>query len=192
MNVYDFDGTIYNGDSTVDFWLYCLRKRPAACLKSMPAQLAGAVLYGLRRIPKEGWKERFFTFLKYTEADEGLIGQFWEEHSGKIKKWYLEQKTDSDLIISASPEFLLQPVCRKMGVSLIATQVDPATGRFRGKNCSGDEKVRRFRRQYPEGRIEQFYTDSRKDLPLAAIAERAYLVHGDTIQEMPKDAEGKR
>lgn len=27
MNVYDFDGTVYRGDSTVDFWLFCLRKK---------------------------------------------------------------------------------------------------------------------------------------------------------------------
>ena len=25
MNVYDFDQTIYHGDSTVDFYLYCVR-----------------------------------------------------------------------------------------------------------------------------------------------------------------------
>lgn len=28
MNVYDFDKTIYNGDSTIDFYLYSLRKKP--------------------------------------------------------------------------------------------------------------------------------------------------------------------
>lgn len=26
MNVYDFDETIYDGDSTVDFYKYCLRR----------------------------------------------------------------------------------------------------------------------------------------------------------------------
>lgn len=26
MNVYDFDGTVYAGDSTVDFYFFCLRK----------------------------------------------------------------------------------------------------------------------------------------------------------------------
>ena len=29
MNVYDFDDTIYAGDSTVDFFFYCLKKKPA-------------------------------------------------------------------------------------------------------------------------------------------------------------------
>lgn len=26
MNVYDFDKTIYDGDSTIDFYLYCVKK----------------------------------------------------------------------------------------------------------------------------------------------------------------------
>ena len=25
--VYDFDGTIYNGDSSIDFFFFCLRKK---------------------------------------------------------------------------------------------------------------------------------------------------------------------
>lgn len=26
VNVYDFDGTIYDGDSTIDFYKFCLKK----------------------------------------------------------------------------------------------------------------------------------------------------------------------
>ena len=29
IDVYDFDGTIYDGDSTVDFTRFCLRRHPA-------------------------------------------------------------------------------------------------------------------------------------------------------------------
>ena len=28
IDVYDFDGTIYDGDSTVDFTRFCLRRHP--------------------------------------------------------------------------------------------------------------------------------------------------------------------
>ena len=95
MNVYDFDGTIYDGDSTVDFWLFCIRAKPSVFLKCLPKLLSGAILYGLKRIPKEGWKERFFSFLVYMPADEAQVSRFWEGHTGKIKKWYLEQKAGS-------------------------------------------------------------------------------------------------
>ena len=35
MNIYDFDGTIYNGDSCKDIVLYGLRKYPSLTLKSL-------------------------------------------------------------------------------------------------------------------------------------------------------------
>ena len=190
MNVYDFDGTIYDGDSSVDFWLYCIREKPSVFLKCLPRLFCGAVLYGLKLSTKEKWKERFFSFLRYLPADEARINRFWEQHTGKIKKWYLERKQENDVIISASPVFLLGPVSRKLGVSLIATVVDPTSGRFSGLNCSGKEKVRRFREEYPDGMIEEFYTDSRKDLPLASVAGRAYFVRKNEIREMIP--EGKR
>ena len=31
MNVYDFDKTIYNGDSTLDFYFFCLKKIYYCC-----------------------------------------------------------------------------------------------------------------------------------------------------------------
>ena len=184
MNVYDFDGTIYDGDSSVDFWLYSIREKPSVFLKCLPELFCGALLYGLKRIPKERWKEHFFSFLRYLPADDARVTRFWEQHAGKIKKWYLDRKQENDVIISASPVFLLGPVSRELGVTLIATDVDPASGRFGGPNCSGSEKVRRFRREYPNASIDEFYTDSKKDLPMASIAGKAYFVRKNTIREM--------
>ena len=61
-------------------------------------------------------------------------------------------------------------------IRLIASQVDPHTGRVLGPNCSGQEKVRRFREQYPDAQIEEFYSDSHNDDPLAHLAAKAYFV----------------
>ncbi len=184
MNVYDFDGTIYNGDSSIDFWRFCVLDDPSVFRKCFPRLIKGALLYACGRITKESWKECFFSFLNHMPADTTLVSRFWEKRADRIKPWYLERKQGDDIIISASPEFLLGPVCGKLGVSLIASKIDPASGRFSGVNCSGEEKVRRFRREYPDGNIDEFYTDSKKDLPLAAIAGRAYLVRKNKIREM--------
>jgi len=59
MNVYDFDNTIFQGDSTLVFYCFCLKKHPSL-LGCLPNQVMGAILYFLDRINKTSFKERFF------------------------------------------------------------------------------------------------------------------------------------
>ncbi len=175
MNVYDFDGTIYNGDSTVDFFLYALKHNPFL-LRFFPKQLWGVVLYVLKRIDKTCLKEYFFSFLTAIKTEE-LVEKFWNQNQSKIYSWYLDQKKPDDVVISASPEFLLLPICKRLNiVCLIASRVNTETGKFIGKNCYGAEKVRRLKTEYNAPRIEEFYSDTHSDLPLAKIADRAYFV----------------
>jgi phosphoserine phosphatase len=123
VNVYDFDHTIYGGDSSVDFFLFALGKKPYLIFLT-PFQAVGILLYLLGFISKEKMKERFFVFLRFISAREMAV-RFWEKNRRKIRRWYLRQKRDDDVIISASPEFLLEPaVCGFLGVSLIASRVD--------------------------------------------------------------------
>ena len=163
MNVYDFDDTIFRGDSTRAFWAYCLKRAPGLA-RFLPRQCAAAVRYALGRTAKEAFKEAFFSFLQgVPDADA------WA------------QKQPDDLVVSASPEFLLAPACRRLGIRPpIASRVDARTGRYTGLNCKGAEKVSRFREQYPDAEIGQFYSDSRSDAPLAHLARRAFLVRGDS------------
>ena len=101
---------------------------------------------------------------------------FWNEYFCRMEPWYLEQMKSDDLIISASPEFLLRPAAEKLGVRLIATPMNPYTGKISGKNCHDLEKKRRFLEEYPEEAIENFYSDSRSDQPMAELAKSAWLV----------------
>jgi len=182
MNVYDFDGTIYNGDSTVDFFLFALKRKPSLLL-NVPRQAFGFVLYGLKRIKKTQLKEYFFSFLQKIDADE-LLEAFWAQHQHKVFPWYQAQQQTDDIIISASPDFLLSPICRKLGINhLIASRVDPKSGKFLGENCRGEEKVRRLAAEYNVIRIDKFYSDSRSDLPLAQLAEQPFFVKKGTISK---------
>lgn len=175
MNVYDFDGTIYPGDSTVDFWKYCVRRHPA-CLRALPGAILSACAYFLRLCGKERFKERFYRFLRDIPDVETEVETFWDEHIGLIYPWYFKHRKANDLVISASPEFLLAPACRRLDAELLASQVDQKTGALLGPNCRGEEKVRRFRRKFGDAPIEEFYSDSDSDAPLARLAERAYMV----------------
>ena len=80
------------------------------------------------------------------------------------------------LIISASPEFLLQPAAQRLGVRLIATPMNPYTGKILGKNCHDTEKTRRYRELYEMETVHSFYSDSLSDSPMAGMAEEAWIV----------------
>lgn len=174
MNVYDFDGTIYDGDSTVRFYLYVLRKKPAV-ICYIPRQLFAVLRYKLGKLSKTEMKQRFFCFVKGLPTEEMAVN-FWQENHKRIQKWYIDQRKADDVVISASPEFLLKPICAELGVRLLASQVDAHTGKFLSENCRGQEKVRRFRQVYPNAVVEQFYSDSESDRPMAELAEAAFLI----------------
>ena len=178
-NAYDFDKTIYNGDSTLDFYKYCIKKYPKALL-ALPFAIAGAILYILKLKSKTNFKELFYRFLRYIPEPEDAVVLFWSGNSKKILSWYLEKKDENDIIISASPEFLLSPICDRLGIHhLIASRVDIKTGKYSGENCYGEEKVRRFKNEFDACVINEFYSDSLSDLPLARLAQKSFLVEGE-------------
>lgn len=186
MNVYDFDGTIYHGDSSIDFFLYALKRNPSVLL-CLPKQAWGFVLYGTKRIDKTKLKEYFFSFLPAIDTGE-LSEAFWNENQDKIFDWYLKQQKQDDIIISASPRFLLQPICNRLGIShLIASEVDLKSGMFTGENCRGQEKVRRLEAEYNVTHIDSFYSDSHSDLPLANIADKAFFVTKGKLSDWDRD-----
>ncbi len=188
MNGYDFDQTIFYPDSSYCFVMYCLKKYPLAVLKATPGA-AWALLKVLRKkADTKELKERTFAFLKDLREVDAVVRSFWEEHRGRLCRWYLDQKREDDLILSASPEFLLRPIAEELGVRLIATRMDKRTGKINGANCHDVEKVRRFRELYPEGELDCFYSDSLSDAPMAALARRAFLVEkGETLRPWPEE-----
>lgn len=186
MNVYDFDDTIYDGDSTIDFFWFCFKKNKKI-IQYFPKWMKVAILYKLKKISKTQMKEVFFVFLKDIENVEEEIELFWNKNESKIKQWYLQSQKEDDLVISASPEFLLKPICQKIGIqNLIASNVDKKTGKFYDENCKGEEKVKQFRQKYKDASIENFYSDSLSDTPLASIAKNAYLVVGNARKTWPQ------
>ena len=176
MNVYDFDQTIFNPDSSYAFVLYCLRHYPRAVLHAAPGMAAFGVLHLAKQADTRALKEKVFAFLPRLDDVDRIVQEFWKENWSRLEPWYLEQKREDDLIISASPRFLLQPVADRLGVQLIATPMDKHTGKIIGSNCHDYEKVTRFYAAYPDGKPESFYSDSLSDTPMARISQQAFLV----------------
>ena len=188
MNVYDFDNTIYRGDSTFQFvlWLYCHRPKT---LFSLPRTLLFGVLYGLHVVPKLTFKENLYHMFTHVKDMDEAADTFVKSHLNCIKQWYIDGKKEDDVVISASPEFMISRFCGKLGIRYVmASNVDMHSGKYSGINCHGIEKVRRYKAQFANREIRAFYSDSLSDSPLAALAQEAYVVKGDALTPWPADA----
>ena len=180
MNLYDFDETIYDGDSTRDFVLYCYRHYPRT-LAYLPRQLAAVASYMAGKIDKTTFKERYFSMFAAVPDIDAAVADFWDSHAERIMRYYPRQARQDDVVISASPEFILRPLCARLGLThVLASDVDKHTGRFIGANCYGAEKVRRFAEAgYDLSEVEQVYSDSLSDTPIAELGREAFIVHKD-------------
>jgi len=187
MNTYDFDKTIYINDSSADFFKWCLRRYPGAILPTLPRTAFKAMQYAAKKIETRELKEQVFSFLSNLDDVDALAERFWQEKKKGIGSWYLERRKADDLVISASPEFLLVPIAKELNVSLIATPMDKASGKITGKNCHDVEKVRRFYEEYPGARTEEFYSDSLTDSPMARIADKAFIVDRGRLSPWPEE-----
>lgn len=188
MNVYDFDNTVYAGESIVDFYIFLLKKNPRLLLL-LPKILTMLVRYKMCRISSE---ELIETAQKYAAQlidyarDKALVSEFWNKNRHKIKNFYLENKKPDDVILSANYDFLIEELCRSLGVRhVIASKADLNAGKIE-KLCFGEMKPKMFRECFPDGKIDCFYTDSMNDRPMFELADKVYIVKGNKIKELMK------
>ena len=187
MNAYDFDKTIFNPDSSYLFTMYCIGKHPVAVIKNLPFLIFRGLKYLFKKTDFKSLKESSFGFLRFVKDIDRDVEDFWLKRRSRIEPWYLKQKKSDDIIISASPEFMLRPVADYLGVELIATRMDKKTGKISGKNCHDAEKVIRLHEIHPEAAVDNFYSDSLADTPMAEIADKAFIVNKDNLKPWPFD-----
>lgn len=176
VNLYDFDHTIYKGDASLDFIIYCMVRNPKLWKYSRIQGIA-IIKYILGLSSRKQLKQSAFSFLKGIEDIDAVLDNFWSNHEKKITDWYSEKHRPSDILISASPEFLLLPITEKKNIGgLIATRMNKGTGAILNKNCRGEEKLRRLKISYPEVRVDYCYSDSLSDMPILTLAANPYIV----------------
>lgn len=189
MNVYDFDDTIYRGDSEIQFLAY-VREREFFGKTKGKTKLADW-LYHARLMSLTRREELLFAFLPELSDWEKWVQAFWDSHRKNVKSWYKETHRPDDVVISASPAFLLEPICRELGITtLIATRMDPQTGKIAGKYNFAEEKPKRFREVFGDAVPDQFFSDSRTDAPMAQISRKAWRVNGDSVVAWPFEKHG--
>lgn len=143
----------------------------------MPVQALSLFLYRMHLLRIETAKGICFSVLGFFKDRDALLDDFFSQAKARITPWYLERRREDDVVVSASPAFLVARFCRFLGIRhFLCTEMDIRTGRISGRNCKGKEKVARFLAAFPDGRIDNFYSDSLSDAPLARLAAHAYLV----------------
>lgn len=176
VDIYDFDKTIFPFDSGSLFAVECFFKYPKA-LKHLHTCCCFGIKYLLNKITLQELKLHIFSFIREIPLEDA-VNKFWDRHENKINKWFLKKSPRPRIIISASPDFLLVEISKRLKFdALICTKYNKDTGEITGKNCHDFEKVRRFRELYPNAKVINVYSDSLKsDRPIFELGENRFLV----------------
>ena len=108
MRVFDFDNTIYDGESGFDIFLYFLRKEPKLIAKYVPKFGEGFIRYKMGKVTIDDVKNEYSYILKECCAQFSDIPKdieiFWDEHEKKIKSFYAKIQHEDDVTFSPRPE----------------------------------------------------------------------------------------
>lgn len=187
MNVYDFDNTIYDGETLVDFILYYVRHDPRIW-RYIPKLLVICFKDAFHLFTVEDAVDAYASFLEgyYVKLDnlEEDTKKFWDRNEKKIKPFYEKIRRDDDIIVSGTTDFILDEIMKRMGIkNYVGSSIDKKTGKFT-RLCFLDNKVKIFKELYPDAHIDNFYTDSMNDKAMMDLADHVYFVKGNRIEKI--------
>ena len=187
MNVYDFDNTIYKGESVIDFYLFLLKK-DFSLIRLMPKVISVLIRYKRCLISGDELLEIAEAYaMEVLEAIpdiDAYVKEFWDKNQHKIKDFYKKQQREDDVILSASCEFLLKDICGRLGIkNVLATEIDMEKVKIK-RICFSSAKPEIFKEKFAGCEIENFYTDSMNDEPMFEYAKNVYMVKHDKITKV--------
>lgn len=190
VNAYDFDNTIYDGESIVDFFLFCLKK-DLTLLRYFLYIIIFLIRYKLNLLSIETiskFVEKFSaSFFKNNDTDyKKLAEEFWNKNSKKIKPDFLKKIKSDDLIITGCPNFLIEHIKDKLKTNNIICTIFNLETKKLEFLCFGENKVRIFKEKYKDVRIKKFYTDSLADTPFMKLSNEVYLVNKNKVKLIDK------
>ena len=113
---------------------------------------------------------------KYTSDRLGSIVR-----NSALKEIRKHREKNADIaIVSASPSIWIKFFAQEQGVDLLATELelidDVVTGRLKGINCRGKEKVERIKKKYDLSKYTNIfaYGDSSGDKEMLELANHKY------------------
>ena len=187
MKVFDFDNTLYHGESSLDFYFFMVRDNHRI-LRCLPVILWNTVKYKLCIVDRERLEKTINSCLKVMIKDrqsvERLIASFWPKYEHKLDKKMLRLVGKEDLIFSAGPRFLLDGIRERLGTrNIICTEVDLDCREIVFFNFK-DNKMKRFQEQFGNQKIDTFFTDSYNDKAMMEISEKVFIVKKGRISQI--------
>lgn len=184
MNVFDFDNTIYDGESSLDFFKFCVKHKPSLT-RHLPRVISMAVKYKRGKVPKgevmEFCADMLVILAENIKSLDVMLEKFWKKNIYKLKPEIMNIIHNGDVIISASPSFIFDKIRDKFnGAEIISTEIDMEHMKI-VKLCYGENKVEEFKRHYHGIIPENFYTDNINDMPMISFAEKSWIVKGTKI-----------
>jgi HAD superfamily hydrolase (TIGR01490 family) len=196
LAIFDVDYTLTKRETLFELYLYLFRRKPSI-IKHFPSTLKAAFFYLFKIYDAGKAKESFISFIDGIDEKEmqNIVKDFYEKRLSKIiyKDAYdtmKKLKSEGCLIylISASAEFYLHELYNIKEVDkVIGTKFRLENGVYKGiiegKNCKGDEKVKRLMEVIEEKHMEvdfknsYMFSDSLSDMPLFKLVGHPYLIN---------------
>ncbi|MCI1943980.1 HAD-IB family hydrolase [Clostridium luticellarii] len=196
LAVFDVDFTLTRRETLMEFYIFMVKKDPKLILYA-PFSIFSAFLFVLGLFTAKKAKENFISFIKGISEENMklLTAEFYEKRLCKIfykdaldtiKK--LKKEGYKIYLISASAEFYLRELYKIEEVDkVIGTIFSVKNGKHYnkiiGKNCKGEEKVRRLLESLKKDGMEvdfknsYMFSDSLSDLPLFKIVGNPCLIN---------------
>ncbi len=183
IDIFDFDKTMIPFDSGSLFWAYCLLHYPWIIIVG-PYQFFAALLYLLGIWDLTKMKGPFFSFIRLIPLEKA-VKKFWDRHEKEVFDWARKENRERySVVISASPDFLIKEIARRIGFDDLICTLHDKKGNIIGKNCHDREKVRLFREKYPDTKVINVYSDSIKnDMYIFSLGENCFnTISGERIR----------
>ena len=186
---FDFDGTITTKDTLLEFIKFSSGTKAfyKGFLLNSPYLVAFKAKIISNQTAKEKVLQYFFRDMP-VEKFEQLCVRFTSEmlpqfiRPGAVEEIRrLKEKDYAVVVVSASPENWIRQWAASQNVELIASRLEvkdgKITGRIVGKNCHGEEKVRRIMEKYDVRDYEAIhaYGDSGGDKAMLKLATHPFF-----------------
>lgn len=203
---FDFDDTLAKGDSIFPFLLYCI-KRGIAPKHQLFKAAAGFLRWKIQPSSGRAVKEWSLSYIKDRTVEEmdSIARDFFRDVQQKAffgdaapELFRLREQGVKIVIVSASSDLYMKVLPEFLPVdAVISTVCETRDGRYTGKigkNCKGEEKVRRIEAWLKEQGLSidkehsAGYGDSPSDAPMLLLTASPNLVNPKRklVQNVPQ------